>query len=632
VTVGYRDAPHLIACLESVERSVPAGLAEVLVVLNQPTDELLARLAARFPALRSWRFRANLGFGRAANFAAEHAIGEYLVLLNDDCTVEPRWLESLIDLARRRPDAGAVGSTLLNVDGTIQEAGSILWADGISRGVGRGSPTNEWDFERRTDYCSAASLLVPRDRWRAIGGFEDDYFPGYYEDVDLALKLAERGWATWYQPRSIALHVGSSSTTLRYRLFVSDGNRERFRARWSTALARCEPAPQVEASVWRAMGRPLRVLVIDDRVPRASAGSGYGRARDALRTLAASPGLFVTLHPVDGVDPHDDDLARRGVRIVTDLATQLAQPNAGYDVVVVSRPHNARALAPLIDAYLPHARYVYDCESLFHERIAQQIELTDPGPIRDQLQAEHDAMRRLELTQVARADAVVTIRERDARLLRPHTSGDVAVIEPLLSDVEPTAAPFGTRADIGFVAGWAAGPASPNADGLLWFAREVLPAVRADAPGCRLLVTGARPPSSVRWMDGPDVRFLGEVPDLRDFYGRISVAVAPIRFGAGVNIKTAEALQFGVPVVATSAGAAGLAEDRDDAVWVADDPGAFARAILRLLSDRSEWQRRRQAGLDLVRNRRRRHDVAAWPAVVRAERLSSSGVAEGMSR
>ena len=95
--------------------------------------------------------------------------------------------------------------------------------------------------------------------------------------------------------------------------------------------------------------------------------------------------------------------------------------------------------------------------------------------------------------------------------------------------------------------------------------------MRAAVPGCRLLVTGADPPEDVAWLDGTAVHFAGRVRDLAGFYNGIRAAVSPTRFGAGVKLKTVEAVQYGVPVVCTEEAANGLSAELRSAVWVASD-------------------------------------------------------------
>lgn len=624
IIVGWQSAPYLATCIESVLATVPSGMADIVVVLNEPGEGLENSLRARFPEVRLWSFRTNLGFGGAVSFGAEQAGREFLVLLNDDSVVEPGWLEALLDTARRRPQVGAVGSTFLNPDGSLQEAGSVLWSDGRTMAVGGGGDAAHWAFERRVDYCSGGSLLVRRDAWLAMGGMDDRYFPAYYEDVDLCLRLDEAGWQTWYQPASRVRHIRGGSSSSLFRGFLGDRNQRRFSERWSHVLMQREAPGTIEVAVWKAMRRDVRVLVIDDYVPLESMGSGFGRARDMLMALSDAEDLHVAFHPRMGSGDAAADLTTRGVRIIDDLGGHLDAEGVDYDVVIVSRPHNGEIYRELLNTKLAHARRIYDAEALYHRRMDQEVRRATSDEERERLRVQRDAMQSLEQELAAESDIVVCISEDEASRVRPHTAADVIVVEPLLTQPAVTKAPFPSRHDIGFVAGWMAGPGGPNSGALLWFVREVLPWVQAAIPTCRLLVTGANPPQEVRWMEGPDVQFVGMVPDLSSFYARIRVAISPTLIGAGVKLKTVEAVQYGVPVVATSEGAAGLPEEWHRAVAVADDPRDFADAVVNLMTDRRTWERRRTRGLELVSHGRiRRTDIRMWPDLAR--RLAARG-------
>lgn len=623
VIVGWRDAPLLVRCLTSLAENRPTVPYEVLVVLNEPSAPLVSSVRQGFPDVRTWSFSTNLGFGGAVNFGAENALGEFVVLLNDDCVVHRDWLEPLVDTARRRGSCGAVGSTFLHPDGTLQEAGSVLWNDGSSRAVGDGESGTGigYRFERRVDYCSGGSLLVRRDAWLAVGGLDDRYYPAYYEDVDLSLRLDAAGWETWYQPASCVTHSRSTSTNHGFRNYLMLANREVFRDRWASELVdRCGPG-ELEQAMWRARGRPGRVLVIDDMVPAPSLGSGFGRMFDCLLALASDTTLAVDFHPRqfgEQTAAQAAILSQYGVRIVTDLQAHLDTDGVDVDVVLMSRPHNYEIFEQLLDRMLTHVPVVYDAEAVYYRRAEMQAALAKDPTERAELERAASRMRELEERLFARADQVVCISDDEARLAAEHAPGPVTVVEAWLTGAQPTPSGFRPRRDIGFVAGWAAGKGSPNADGLLWFAREVLPIVRAKMPWCRLLVTGASPPQDVSWLHGESVVFLGGVADLHAFYDQIRVAISPVRFGAGVKLKSIEALQSGVPLVATVEGAAGLDPGLIGAFFASDDPETFARCLISLLTDETAWEQSR--GIALRASSAEHRDgltIAAWPEIVR---------------
>jgi glycosyltransferase involved in cell wall biosynthesis len=119
----------------------------------------------------------------------------------------------------------------------------------------------------------------------------------------------------------------------------------------------------------------------------------------------------------------------------------------------------------------------------------------------------------------------------------------------------------------------------------------------------------------------PNLRFEGHVNDLSAFYGRTRVVIAPIRFGAGVKVKTVQALQHGVPVVSTSCGCEGIDTYGLDAIAITDDPGEFAGGLVTLLSDRGQWNTRRTAIAELITRWEKNTDFGSWSDVI-AEALA----------
>ncbi len=145
----------------------------------------------------------------------------------------------------------------------------------------------------------------------------------------------------------------------------------------------------------------------------------------------------------------------------------------------------------------------------------------------------------------------------------------------------------------------------PNVDALTWFAHEVLPRVQARRPDAHLIVVGKRPAPALRQLArGGAVTIVGEVPDTRPYIAGAAVYVVPMRIGGGVRLKLLEALALEAPVVSTGMGAEGVAGLRGGQhCLLADDPAAFAEAVLRLLADPALGRRLGAAGRALVQER-----------------------------
>ena len=611
VIIGWGSAPHLLDCVRSIERIDTSVPHEVIVTLNEPTADLLAALSQSGVDARVVSSRVNRGFGGACNAAARVATGDYVLFLNDDTLVDRGWLEPLVATAEARSDIGAVGSLCLHMDGTVQEAGNFLWSDGTTSSSTLDEPglPHCYDWARAVDYCSGASLLVRRSTWNLVRGFDEIYYPAYYEDLDLCLKIQALGQQVWFQPASVVHHVRSASTTRPYREFLMHRHREILKEQWKDVLdghveRTDDRVRDEEVATWLGMGRPDRLLVIDDRLPDASLGAGFGRMADALAELFSDPAYFISFFPSASSEGDWSELSRRGLRVLHgDLASHLRHPGTRYDAVIISRPHNYGKFGTLVRESQPDAAVIYDAEALYFRRLEIQARLAGDMASRSALRAEAGDMRDAEESYFADADHVVCISEEEAAFARTlDETSRVHVIPAHLAGLSQTTATFEERRDVIFVSSWLPGADSPNGDGLTWFVTSVLPLLRERVPWVRLRVTGANPPSEMLSFESPNVRFEGRVDDLRGFYRQARVAISPTRYGAGVKLKTMEALQLGVPVVATTVGGEGIETFGTEALLVTDDPREFAETVASLVDDRESWEVQRRRISELQRH------------------------------
>ena len=170
----------------------------MIVVLNG-ADTAVRDVAHAAGGVRIVESPTNRGFAGGCHLGVRSSVAPFIAFLNDDVLVSPGWLEPLLETMAERPRAGAVGPRVIGGDGLVQEVGSIIWRDGTTRPLGRGTSRGSlaWRWRRRVDYCSACALLVRREAWDAVGGFDEQYHPAYYEDVDFCLALELVGQEVW---------------------------------------------------------------------------------------------------------------------------------------------------------------------------------------------------------------------------------------------------------------------------------------------------------------------------------------------------------------------------------------------------------------------------------------------------
>lgn len=261
-------------CLKAIRERTDVPF-EVVAVDNPSNEDTAGRLRDGVRGATVVRNRRNVGFGPAANQGATHARGRFLVFLNADTVVQPGWVRPLVAAVDEDPAAAAAVPMLLAVDGSLQEAGGMVFGDGrtLMYGLGADPGNPRYRFRRYVDYGSAACLLIERSTFASLGGFDPAYIPAYCEDVDLLLSLRARGLRTVYQPRSRVVHVRfGSAASPRARERMSTRNTRILLERWGDALAprpplRVDPPLHHRVIAVRDADASDRILVVGDAVP-----------------------------------------------------------------------------------------------------------------------------------------------------------------------------------------------------------------------------------------------------------------------------------------------------------------------------------------------------------------------------
>lgn len=606
VVLAYRQVERLDVVLSQLRDHESVSTREVVVAANEVPLPVAAVLDRHDWCVRI-DSRVNRGFGGGNNLAARAARGEFLVFLNDDARIGPGWLDGLVAIARRHPEVAAVASALVDANGVVLEAGGAVNCLGDVWPPDRGRPlaSIQGRGPRRVSYATGGSLLVRAEVFAELGGFDLDYHPAYFEDADLSARIWAAGHEVWSTTSSVVTHAESASSSAAAKRALQLRNGSIFKGRWMSTYGRSgAPVYSVGDELKPAAGR--RVLFVDDRVPGPGVGSGAARARQNLLAIAGA-GYDIAFHPREPAVSLDPELTMAGIELVPQLD---GVPPRSVDVVVVSRPHNYE-LWDELRARHPDARFVYDAEARFSARLEKQIELAAPNGATAELEVELAEMIELETAVVRAADAVVTISTEEHPWFSSVGAAEVHWIDPMPDRVLPLPVRDRSSERVVFVAGWEAGADSPNGDAVQWLARAVLPLLRGLGVDIVIEVTGDNPPPSLLELECDQLRFVGKVADLEEFVGTARAAIAPTRYGAGVKLKVLDALCCATPVVATSTGAEGIAEEWRDTIAVEDDAAGFAEALATLVADEGVWKSAHEAICD-VATTHRADAVGAW--------------------
>ncbi len=591
-------------CLAALAACVSTRSYEVIVVNDASRDQTQETLSV-LRGLRLINLQENVGFVQACNRGAEQALGRFLVFLNNDTQVQSGWLDELLNTFDIMPEVGLVGSRLVFPHGRLQEAGGIVFKDGSCWNYGHlDDPSRpQYSYLREPDYVSGASLAISRDLFTALGGFDETFSPGYYEDVDLAFRVRQAGYRVCYQPLSQVVHFEGISGGLKedeagaMKRFQAR-NRDAFLARWQSQLAtHGKRAENLELQKERLRSR--RVLVVDAYILTPDRESGSLRMFNLMQILREM-GYRVTFSAasLDCTEPYLSALQRHGVEVlcrpyVRTLASYLRSEGATFDLVILSRADAAMKAMSVARRYCSRAMIVYDTVDLHFVREERLAALS-----RSRANALQARLRReQELALVAAADATLVVSPIEQQRLAELAPGAKVDVISNIHRVVGSRRAFKERRGMMFIGAFSH---PPNVDGILWFGREILPLCLDLDPALELVIIGAEPPREVQQLASESVKVVGQIPDVEPYLDRCRLSIAPLRYGAGVKGKVNQSLAYGLPVVATSAAVEGAYLQDEKSVLIADEPEGFARAIQRLYHDPQLWERLSRCGQAVI--------------------------------
>jgi O-antigen biosynthesis protein len=577
-------------CLNSIQQALPKRSFEIIVVDDCSDDETLLCSLVFAGAVRIVRNVSNLGFVRTCNAGAARAAGKYLFFLNNDTVVKEGWLDELVETFEQVPNVGIVGSKLLFPDGRLQEAGGIVWrlGDGWNWGRERDPAEPALCFLRDADWVSGAALMIERTMFRELGGFDELFAPGYYEDTDLAFRVRARGKRVVVQPASQIVHLegissGTDTSGPGMKRFQAI-NHGKFYRRWKdTLITHRFNGLQPELEAERLVRR--RAYFIDDTVPTPDQDAGSNAAIEHMRALMEL-GYKVTFLPADNmakIDPYTGMLQKLGIEClyhpfcwsVEEVFRRTANKP---DLVYLHRYANASKYATMVRRYFPDCRIVYSVADLHFLRMERQAEI-EPGTLST---AHLAAERRGEMSVMQNVDCVIVHSPAEEQLLRKADPSLHVAVVPWTVRPRPAMQPFAERCGTAFVGGFRH---PPNADAVRYLISDILPLLRGQAADCMTYIVGSRMPDDIMNLRLPGLTPLGFVSELADILHRLRCTVVPLRYGAGIKGKVLESFAHGLPCVMSEVAAEGLELPEDLAWLVARTPAEFAEKLARVHVD-----------------------------------------------
>ena len=583
-------------CLYSIWKNLPKTSFEIVLVNDKSTENPDFSSAENIRIINN---KENLGFLKSVNNAISQAKGEYVYLLNNDTIVRNGFLDELLFVFDNFPNVGAVGSMLLNADGSLQEAGSVFMKDcRISQVVGKKkSYYPEFNYIYKVDYCSGCSLLLKKyDDNGNLNLFDEQFAPAYFEETDLCFRLKYiQGKDIYYTPISKIIHFNGVSynsdislSARKQELF--DKNLKLFKKKWKKEIDAIK-AEKTQSRILE-LHQNKSIVFYNGMVPEYDKNSGELRLTEIIKAYKRKGYFVAIVAKKNKIDfSYNEYFQRLGVcvyyehKIYDDRLSflkrlRLRKPISWFYAVKIFIDNYRLAQKANSDTVL-----IYDMVDIHHLRYQRAIQLE---PKRFSNKKNFYKFLYLEKKASQKADLVVTVSEDEEKYMQKFANKDklltISNIHYPKKTIEEVLS-FYERENILFVGSIH----PPNVDAVEFLINEIMPIVWTKNNSIGVNIVG-NVNEVMKEIVHPNVKFLGYVPDMEEILLKSKIMVAPLRYGAGVKGKIGQAFEYFLPVVTTPIGAEGMKLENHKNAIIAENKEDFAEAILNLYSNEDLWK------------------------------------------
>lgn len=584
----YNQFEYTYNCIKSIVENTTDISYEIIIADDVSSDKTLDinDIVKNIIVIRNEK---NLGFLLNCNNASKKARGKYLYFLNNDTNIQKNTMVKLIETFNNFGKVGLVGSKLVYPDGKLQEAGGIFWNDASAWNYGNRAEAEmpEYNYVKEVDYVSGASMMISKDIWKEIGGFDERYVPAYCEDSDLAFEVRRKGYKVMYQPKSVVVHFegisNGTDTNTGIKAYQLENQKKLF-DKWKDVLQK-EHYLNGE-NVFKARDRSFNkktILVIDHYVPHYDKDAGSRTIYQYLK-LFVKMGLNVKFIGDNYFkhEPYTSDLQEMGIEVLygsyyANNWKEWIKINSKYiDYVFLNRPHITKKYIDFIREHTK-ARIFYYGHDLHFLREKREYELTQNKELVNDYQKtmndEFSIMRKSDIVYYPSFVEVEEIKKHDTlinvKAIQAYMYDDIVYSQYILKN----------RKDLLFVGGFGH---KPNVDAILWFTKEVFPKILKNNPEIKLNIVGSNPTQDIKDLKSENINVVGYVSDeeLEKYYLETRMVVVPLRYGAGIKGKVVEAMTKGVPIITTSVGVEGL-ENIENMFFICDNAHDFANSVIK---------------------------------------------------
>lgn len=606
----YNNETYTKQCLWSIKNNLPKCSFELILIDDNSKEDVDLSRVSNIKLIKN---SVNQGFLLNVNMGIREAKGEYIYLLNNDTIVHENFLDALLEVFDMYADAGAVGSMLLNADGSLQEAGSVFMKDYKISQIARIKPYYpEINYVYRVDYCSGCSLLFKKYNDKGeLNLLDESFAPAYFEETDLCFNLRyKQNKQIYYTPFSRVTHFDGASynskkeehQTSKTALF--DRNKIIFGEKWKEEISAIQ-APTVRSRVYELYNNKS-IVFFHDQMPQYDTNSGELRLMEIMasfKDLGYHVSLVTTKTTKD--NKYNAYYQKRGICVYylhkdgNDIRSFMQRNSDSQTLVWLHSIITFNKYYPVINKHFNTLTTIYDMVDIHHLRLERALQYEKDDNHR--LRALQRKLRKQEIKAAEQADIVIPISEHEKKYMEEYCKQDKMIV---ISNIHYQKASISSSPDFDNRHGllFIGSRHQPNVDAVNFAIDQIMPLVWQDDPNIVLNIVG----EVGNFIEDEKKRidkvvFHGFVPDITSVFLSTKIMIVPLRYGAGIKGKIGQAYEFNLPVISTHIGAEGLEVTDGVDILLADDPQYFADQILRLYQNKHLWKSLQKNSIEVLK-------------------------------
>lgn len=601
----YNRFEYLYNCLKSILFNTDTVTYEVIVVDNDSCDFMLKleELVSGLTVLHKYYHDIE-----------KVAKGDYLVFLDSAAQVQVNWLYPLVKSMEMNTNTGLVGAKIVYQNGSLQDAGGIVWNNGniCKYGEGKKPDTCEYCYVREVDFVSGTAMMIRKELWNDIGCFDEAYISREYIDADLAYEVRKRGKKVLFQPDSVVACLNSVNE---YKDVECEDNwnidRNYFLSKWGREISKKQNLEKqnILSASERKQTRKT-VLFISEHIPTYDKDAG-SRTVDFYIQEFLERGYIVKFLPVNFKrnEPYTHRLEQMGVEVLggehyrKTIINWICRHYKDIDFAFLNYPNASAKFIDILKKFdIPVMYYGVD---LHYLRLQREYELFGNKDKANQAKAIYEK----EAYLIKNSNVVYYPSLVETQIVRKEFQREAKQLLINIYDTKNLCNTYrpAKRDGIMFIGSY---DHAPNADAIQWFSECIFPHIysRLKIP---FYIVGSNMPKDLIRTGGEGIEVLGMLTDseLEKIYNTVKMAVVPLRYGAGIKGKVIESMYHGIPTVTTPIGIEGIPNE-DNTVEVVDGEEEFAKAVIELYQSDEKLVRMSESGQDVIKRFYSRE--AAW--------------------